>query len=176
MGYYATGGGCITLKQFCTKKQSDDAVDTLSYDFGYIDSSGCNLYLNFDGKYYEGILEGLNKAAEQAPFLCGEIEFIGEDGSHWRYTFNQETNSFIEEFGSVVWDGEAPLKWEEAPAFVGEIIDAFEDFLEDKGIDIQNPEKEQSESPAILYGMDYGILQSAIEEILINWSLLPEHR
>ena len=51
---------------------------------------------------------------------------------------------------------------------IGCFIDIFEDFLEEKGIDIINPEKEQDENAAIIYGTDYGILEDQIESLLIN--------
>ena len=64
------------------------------------------------------------------------------------------------------------------PELVGQILDTFEDFLEAKGINIENPEKaeavadgEDPESICILYGTDYGDLQSDIEDILVNWKL-----
>lgn len=60
--------------------------------------------------------------------------------------------------------------------FVGQIIEVFEDLLEEKGIDIPNEEKEESEDPAIIYGTDYGELQSGIEEILQHWGVInPLH-
>jgi hypothetical protein len=54
--------------------------------------------------------------------------------------------------------------------FVGQIIDIFEDFLEAKGVDIPNDEKEQDSDAAIIYGSDYGDLYQQIEELLVNWS------
>jgi len=54
--------------------------------------------------------------------------------------------------------------------FVGQIIDIFEDFLETKGIDIHNDEKDQDPDAAIIYGCDYGDLYQDIEELLVNWS------
>lgn len=64
------------------------------------------------------------------------------------------------------------------PELVGQIIDIFEDFLEEKGVNIENVEKEEAvmdgEDPdgiCILYGTDYGRLQSAIEETLMLWKL-----
>ena len=66
----------------------------------------------------------------------------------------------------------------ELPELVGQIIDAFEAFLEDRGIDIVNDEKndailsgDDASEVSILYGTDYGELQDAIEGILIDWSL-----
>ena len=64
---------------------------------------------------------------------------------------------------------------EDRPEFIGQIIDIFEDFLEEKGIDIPNDEKTESDDPAILYGTDYGNLQSALEEMLLNWEILEPY-
>jgi hypothetical protein len=55
--------------------------------------------------------------------------------------------------------------------FIGQIIDIFEDFLEEKGIDIPNDEKEDSENPAIIYGTDYGILQTDLEDMMERWAV-----
>ena len=54
--------------------------------------------------------------------------------------------------------------------FIGQIIDIFEDFLDFKGIEIENDEKEGDETEAIIYGSDYGILQTNIETMLDNWN------
>ena len=52
---------------------------------------------------------------------------------------------------------------------IGTFIDIFEDFLEEKGIDIPNDEKDQSpDTAAIIYGTDYGVLSDQIESLLIN--------
>ena len=57
------------------------------------------------------------------------------------------------------------------PELIGQIIDIFEDFIEEKGIEIDNPEKdEEPESAAILYGSDYYSLELQIKDILINWN------
>lgn len=72
---------------------------------------------------------------------------------------------------------------EDLGEFVGQIIDIFEDFLEEKGVNIENPEKteavadgEDPESICILYGTDYGALQSAIEDRLVAWKLAEDWR
>lgn len=55
------------------------------------------------------------------------------------------------------------------------IIEAFEDFLEEKGIVIPNDEKEQSpDSASNIYGTDYGNLSQDIEDILTNYGLLED--
>lgn len=58
--------------------------------------------------------------------------------------------------------------------FLGNIMDAIEDFLGEKGIDIPNDEKEESDNPAILYGTDYGNLCNGIEQVLIAWGVLKK--
>ena len=59
--------------------------------------------------------------------------------------------------------------------FLGQIIDIFEDFLEEKGVEIENPDRE-TDAGCIIYGMDYGKLSDQIEEMLMNWGVLKEVR
>lgn len=47
-----------------------------------------------------------------------------------------------------------------------EIIDVFEEFLEDKNIKIPNKERDDNEGTAIIYGDDYYNLEEAIKHIL----------
>ena len=63
---------------------------------------------------------------------------------------------------------------EDKPELIGQLIDIFEDFLEEKGIEIENPQKteDNEESAAILYGDDYAALEKEIEKTLVNWKLL----
>lgn len=75
------------------------------------------------------------------------------------------------------------VKNEDLPELVGELIEIFEDFLAEKGIEIENPEKQEAiadgedpESICILYGTDYGEIQSLVEETLINWKLAEPWR
>lgn len=63
---------------------------------------------------------------------------------------------------------------DDAMELVGQIIDLFEDFLEKRNINIANPEKEFSESPAIIYGTDYGELQCGIEDTFLNWGIMND--
>ena len=65
--------------------------------------------------------------------------------------------------------------------FICEIIEHFEDFLEEKGITIENLEKQEAinngedpESICNIYGSDYGWLQSEIEASLKFWELIPK--
>ncbi len=68
---------------------------------------------------------------------------------------------------------------EQVNAFCMEIIESFEAFLEELGVKIENPEKQEAiesgEDPdgiCTIYGTHYGILQNAIEEALINHNLM----
>ena len=63
------------------------------------------------------------------------------------------------------------VKSEEISELTGQLIDIFEDFLEEKGISIPNPEREADDS-AILYGTDYGDIQTKIENILSHWEII----
>lgn len=76
--------------------------------------------------------------------------------------------------------------------FVGQIIDIFEDFLTEKAppiypgstdvaIWIHNPERieaiKYAEDPievAIIYGSDYGDIQTRLESLLLNWGIISE--
>lgn len=65
--------------------------------------------------------------------------------------------------------------------FICEIIEHFENFLDMKGIELDNPEKQESvdagedeDSICNIYGTDYGWLQSDIEGSLKSWGLIKE--
>jgi hypothetical protein len=67
---------------------------------------------------------------------------------------------------------------DDLPEFTGQIIDIFEDFLNDRNIVLDNPEKEEAikdgsepDELANIFGSDYGELQTAIESTMINWRL-----
>lgn len=65
--------------------------------------------------------------------------------------------------------------------FICEIIKHFEDFLDAKGIELDNPEKHEAiaageldeDSIGNIYGTDYGWLQYEIEASLKFWELIP---
>lgn len=58
----------------------------------------------------------------------------------------------------------------EKPELIGQLINIFEDFLDDKGIttdDIPNPEREEEDDcSAIIYGTDYDVLADKIASVL----------
>ena len=75
------------------------------------------------------------------------------------------------------------IQREELTEFIGQILDVFEDYLEEKGVSILNEDRqaaieagEDPEGLCILYGSDYGELQSGIKEILYHWDLISRDK
>lgn len=56
------------------------------------------------------------------------------------------------------------------------IIETFEDFLEEKGIDIPNPERDEDPCGSLIYGTDYGILSDRLESLLIDLGYMKEEK
>ena len=174
MGYYADGSGSIEFGFAPIPEKRKEIDSIIGYWFEYADwDTDKSVSVIYDGKYHSEFEDDLQKLNDLTPVSSGCIEFSGEDGCYWRFIFDEKTKRFEEEGGRIVYSTETPLRWVDAAEFVGQIIDGFEDFLEAKGIDIPNPEKAESEGQAIIYGTDYGELQSYIENSLINWGLLP---
>lgn len=76
-----------------------------------------------------------------------------------------------------------PVDCESMPEFIGQIIDIFEDFLEEKDILIENAEKadaslaeEDLETSAIISGSDYDALQRSLESMMMSWRILKGGR
>ena len=62
------------------------------------------------------------------------------------------------------------IKQTDEAEFIGQFIDVFEDFLDSKGICIDNADRdEDDDNAAIIYGEDYDILADEILSILHNW-------
>ncbi len=62
------------------------------------------------------------------------------------------------------------------PELIGNIIDIFEDFLDEKGIIVPNPERDEdpeldAESSANIYGEDYDSLSTSLENLLRSWNI-----
>ena len=67
--------------------------------------------------------------------------------------------------------------------FICEIVEHFEDFLDAKGIKLENPEKQEAiedgedpESICNIYGTDYGMLYVLIEGSLNYWELIEKNK
>lgn len=55
-----------------------------------------------------------------------------------------------------------------------DIIEAFEDFLDERGIVLENEDKEEDEDASNIYGMDYAELEEAVGNILYAYNLVEE--
>ena len=65
----------------------------------------------------------------------------------------------------------------DAPEFVGQIIDIFEDFLDARGVVLKNEERDTDEDldpeeAANIYGDDYDELKDALANMLSRWGVL----
>lgn len=54
---------------------------------------------------------------------------------------------------------------------ITDILEAFESFLDEKGIDVPNAEKDDDPEASIIYGSDYGDLCDEIESILKSYGI-----
>lgn len=64
--------------------------------------------------------------------------------------------------------------------FLGQIIDIFEDFLDEKGVKINNHDRDRDAvgdaccNDTNIYGCDYGDLSDRIESTMTNWGFFKE--
>ena len=56
---------------------------------------------------------------------------------------------------------EIRITQEEEAELVEQIVDVFEDFLESKGVNVENEERDGEESPAIIFGADHKNVRKA---------------
>lgn len=63
---------------------------------------------------------------------------------------------------------------EDTTEFIGQIIDIFEDFLDEKRVTIENPEQDEDdeEMAANIYGSDYDRLSDEITDTLKRWNVI----
>lgn len=57
---------------------------------------------------------------------------------------------------------------EDKPELIGQIIDLFDDFLEEKGIHLGSDTSD--ENAAVIQGEDYDVLADGLDEIIRRWS------
>ena len=185
MGYVAEWYG-----QFRTKNRPEESVmkmiTNVFGDLSYVPLKGKDkgMYefaVSNTGNYRETDLFMLLETLEPIT-VNGIVYFRGEDGTIWKVEY---TDGRWKEFaGAVCYSKEdaakhfPPVPTDEKAEFIGEIIDIFEDFLEEKGITIPNPEKDEDdeENAAIIYGSDYGIIQDALELMMRNWKITEEEK
>lgn len=75
----------------------------------------------------------------------------------------------VKKKGGLLYDNSELLE------FCCGIIEIFEEFLDERGIVIENDEKEQDPDGACnIYGTDYGELEKSIEEFLYHYGMVEE--
>lgn len=141
MGYYAEYSGSVQLKE----KPSGELIDELRNTFETVDLWTSNntgiTELDIGGyhKYYENeVYEALNKLS---PIVQeGEIHYVGEDGSHWRFKLND--GGWFEENGFVFYDSNLPVRNE----FINQVIDRVQSCLKHSEGDMNSWRKELTDS------------------------------
>ena len=75
----------------------------------------------------------------------------------------------------------AKITANDLPEFIGQVIDTFEDFLEERCVALNNPEIDEAiadgqdpDGCAIIYGTDYGDLHDDLEDLFRNWGIIQE--
>lgn len=63
------------------------------------------------------------------------------------------------------------VKAEDREEFLGQIIDAFEDFLDGKGIVIHENRDQPSQDVTNIRGEDYNMLCGKLSELMENWGV-----
>ena len=108
MGYYAHGSGVLKLKS----EVPEDVLALLSWEnagFSEVaDSPDGGLWLTFEhSKFHDDdMVHAMNKIA---PYVeSGDVEFCGEDDSHWRYHFHD--GKMEEQGGEIVYKSNRPKR------------------------------------------------------------------
>ena len=166
MGYYAYGCGYIKFAEHGVPKKIDSIIEKLS-DAGFSAESdydksgafkGISLVYEFEKYYEDEIIDSLGYVNNVSRIKEGSAEFTGEDDEHWRFLF--ENGKWNEENGKVVYGSSTDDK----ELAANQIIEIFEGFLEQKGIQIN-----KSEHPTLILGNDYGLLTREITGVMRNW-------
>lgn len=104
MGYYANGEGYIVIQGDASKDavESIRAVLNKEYETDVSTFYG-DTAIDFwtDGKYHgEEVESALQEITKFAKFKSGEIDYVGEDKSIWRFKY---TPSQTGEYGNGTW-------------------------------------------------------------------------
>ena len=60
-------------------------------------------------------------------------------------------------------------------ALIADIVDVFDDFLTEKGIWLENPDRDDDHGSTNIYGIDFGWLYDDVESILVKAGLIDEN-
>lgn len=171
MGYYANADGVIypvndeAAEQILRFLNAQDYFET--YRDEYIDQNGeRKIQIWQREKYWEDEYFSLFEHT-RGLVKSGIIDLVGEDGEMWCFEKRPWDEDWVERDGRVVYDYGSNTE------LIAQLIEVFEDFLDDRGIVLDNDEKAESgESAANVYGTDYGEIQTGLETVLRNWGIL----
>ena len=73
------------------------------------------------------------------------------------------------------------IKKENRAELIGQVIDIFEDFLDEKGVIIPNNDRDKDpdydpENPVNFYGNDYDTVKEKLEQLFRSWKVLEDER
>ena len=183
MNYYI-----IPRFNFETKIKGTDKEDAIARFAASADASDLNLYLQVVTKEeLDEIREEMSDSAAHARFvtafmkkeLINQFNVPEEDAQNiaeeaydiYCDGFGQTEYECIEEAFTEYKKNAAKLNENTYAEFKGQVIDVFEDFCEENGITINNPDKEEydreagyepGENAAILFGDDYDAIGDEI--------------
>ena len=130
MGYYAEYSGTIQIKETPPDEIMQGLYDTFESVNLYTSKTTGQTELDISGytKYYDG--EVYHALDLLKPLVIdGEIAYVGEDGTHWRFKMDEE--GWFEDDGEIVYASDLPLSNKEKQSdFIGLIIDKMQDVLD----------------------------------------------
>ena len=181
MGYYADVNGFIEFSNPLNADRREELCKILEDAWYEVDMGANSMFVDFysGDKYYYETDDMLNRIAREFSVTEGTVECHGENGEHWKFVYVPAIphGRFKEFYGHVVYDDECRVSINDRLEFLGQLIDVFEDFLEEKGVTFHNDEREDSgDGAAIIYGTDYDKISNGIEETLIRWRVLAQER
>lgn len=139
--------------------------------------------ISFDYPYKDFDLELFRKELNRIlPMTTsGRVTFSGVESRTgvedlFRLFFDPAKKEWVYEKAELIFPSDClpAVKSEDRAELRGELVDVVEDFLEEKGIDIPNDEKDDDENAAIIYGSDYDQIANGLENVLIGWNLLHQ--
>lgn len=151
MGYYATWDGYIKTTKVPSEEVLNE-IDNCFGDYSFEDKKCISVYGT--AKYYEedvlGCLESIESITEE-----GEIQFTGEDTTHWRWIFKD--GAWKEESGNVYFDSDV-FDMSQKDEFLGRIIDVIQDCID-------NPQGD------IIKGDWYDKISDELDSIMKAWKV-----
>ena len=185
MSYYATGSGSIQFNNRLDEKtimSIEEKLDECGMDFynsydkklknGDCESKVTVIECSNDSNYLgdDEVKEILDEIRDVSQIDSGEIEYVGEDGSHWRFIF--KNGEWEMQPGTVKYDesgfGNDDKIYTHDEA--AKIVDIFENVLGNAEIVIPSPEDDERESnnQACLYGSVYSNILDSVENSLAD--------